>query len=217
MIVMIGSEKGGTGKTTLATNLAAMRAREGRDVLLLDTDVQGSATYWCRVRDDAGTEPSIFCTQIFGRLDGEVTKLARKFDDIVIDSGGRDSEELRSGLLVAERVYVPMAPSQFDLWSLTSMATMVRKAGTLNPEMRAKIVINRASTNPSVTETEEAREAMAELEGLGLSDTLIRDRIAFRRATREGLGVVEMRGKDAKAASEITDLHREVFRDGKKR
>lgn len=214
MIVMIGSEKGGTGKTTLATNLAAMRAGEGGDVLLLDTDVQGSATYWCRVRDDAGIQPSIFCTQIFGRLDGEATKLARKFDDIVIDSGGRDSEELRSALLVADRVVVPMAPSQFDLWSLASMAAMVRKAATLNPGMRARIVINRASTNPSVTETEEAREALSELDGLSLSDTLIRDRIAFRRATREGLGVVEMRAKDAKAAAEITDLYREVFRDG---
>jgi chromosome partitioning protein len=110
-----------------------------------------------------------------------------------------------------------MAPSQFDLWSLASMAAMVRKAGTLNPEMRARIVINRASTNPSVTETEEAREALAELDGLALSPTLVRDRIAFRRATREGLGVAEMKGKDAKAVSEITDLYREVFRDGKKR
>ena len=46
MIVLIGGEKGGTGKTTIATNLAALRAMAGRDVLLVDTDPQGSASYW---------------------------------------------------------------------------------------------------------------------------------------------------------------------------
>ncbi len=54
MVILIGGEKGGTGKTTIATNLAALRALAGHDVLLVDTDSQGSASYWASSRDEAG-------------------------------------------------------------------------------------------------------------------------------------------------------------------
>ena len=56
-IILIGGEKGGTGKTTLAVNIAAARARDGHDVLLVDTDPQGSASYWAAAREEAGIEP----------------------------------------------------------------------------------------------------------------------------------------------------------------
>ena len=67
MIVLIGGEKGGTGKTTIATNLAAMRALAGRDVLLIDTDPQGSANYWAQSRDEEGITPRVACIQKFGK------------------------------------------------------------------------------------------------------------------------------------------------------
>ena len=76
MIVLIGGEKGGTGKTTIATNLAALRALAGRDVLLVDTDPQGSASYWASSRDEDGIKPRVACIQKFGKgLQGEVQDL----------------------------------------------------------------------------------------------------------------------------------------------
>lgn len=211
MIVLIGSEKGGTGKTTLATNLAAMRAVEGGDVMLLDADSQGSATYWNQARDEAEIQPAVFCAQKFGRLDREVDKLAGKFDHLIIDAGGRDSEELRSAMLVAERFYIPILPSQFDLWTLNPMITLLGKAMTLNPALKPFIVFNRVSTNPTVTETEEASEILAEIQELALSTALIRDRIAFRKAVREGRSVTEIKSRDPKAVSEITTLYQEIY------
>ena len=102
-IILIGGEKGGTGKTTLAVNLAALRALQGRDVLLIDTDVQASASYWAQSRDEAQTRPRIACIQKFGKgLPTEVRDLARRYQDLIIDAGGRDSVELRSSLVVAE-------------------------------------------------------------------------------------------------------------------
>ena len=59
MVILIGGEKGGTGKTTLATNLAALRAQSGKDVLLLDTDVQASASYWAQIRDERDITPRV--------------------------------------------------------------------------------------------------------------------------------------------------------------
>ena len=67
MVILIGGEKGGTGKTTIATNLAALRALAGHDVLLVDTDSQGSASYWASSRDEAGIKPRVACIQKFGK------------------------------------------------------------------------------------------------------------------------------------------------------
>ena len=73
MVILIGGEKGGTGKTTIATNLAALRALAWHDVLLVDTDSQGSASYWASSRDEAGIKPRVACIQKFGKgLQGEV-------------------------------------------------------------------------------------------------------------------------------------------------
>ena len=211
MIVLIGAEKGGTGKTTIATNLAAMRAKEGRDVLLFDTDTQGSATYWNRLRDESKIAPVIFCAQNFGRVDNEVAKLSKKFDDIIIDAGGRDSEELRSSLLVADCIYIPLQPSQFDVWTISSMSNMIKSTLILNPKIKAHVLLNRASTNPSVSEVNEAKEILEDVDELNFSQSIIRDRIAFRKAARDGIAITEMKPADKKAVSEIKSLYQEIY------
>lgn len=211
-IILIGGEKGGTGKTTLAVNLAALRALQGRDVLLIDTDVQASASYWAQSRDEAQTRPRIACIQKFGKgLPTEVRDLARRYQDLIIDAGGRDSVELRSSLVVAERVFIPIQPSQFDIWTLGRMDDLVRTAQGFNAELRASVVISRASTNPSVNEAAEARTLLADFEHLRLANAIIRDRIAYRKAARDGLSVDELKPSDPKAIEEMQALFREVF------
>ena len=211
-IILIGGEKGGTGKTTLAVNLAALRALQGRDVLLIDTDVQASASYWAQSRDEAQTRPRIACIQKFGKgLPTEVRDLARRYQDLIIDAGGWDSVELRSSLVVAERVFIPIQPSQFDIWTLGRMDDLVRTAQGFNAELRASVVISRASTNPSVNEAAEARTLLADFEHLRLANAIIRDRIAYRKAARDGLSVDELKPGDPKAIEEMRALFREVF------
>ena len=98
-ITVFGGEKGGTGKTTLATNIAAMLALRGKDVLLLDTDRQGTASFWATVREEEKIEPRVACVQKFGKgLPAQVRDLAERYDEIIIDAGGRDSMELRYAL-----------------------------------------------------------------------------------------------------------------------
>ena len=132
---------------------------------------------------------------------------------MIIDAGGRDSVELRGALVVAEQVFVPLQASQFDVWTLDRMDELVAQAQGINEGLRAFVVINRASPNPVVSEAQEAREFLTEFAHLGLVETLIRDRIAYRKAAREGLTVIELPQHDPKAAVEIQQLYTEVFGD----
>ncbi len=212
MIILIGGEKGGTGKTTIATNLSAMRALDGRDVLLIDTDPQGSANYWAQSRDDVSITPRVACIQKFGKgLPKEVQDLSGRYDDIIIDAGGRDSIELRSALVVVEKVFIPIQPSQFDIWTLNQMDELVETAKGFNPDIQANVIISRSSTNPSVHESEETGKLLDDFSNLGLANVTIRDRIAYRKAAKDGLAVIELKPKDQKAISEMNDLYKEVF------
>lgn len=212
MILLIGGEKGGTGKTTLSTNLAAVRAAAGRDVILVDTDPQGSASFWAAVRDESDA-PRVACVRLQGKgIAAQLRDLAARYQDVIVDAGGRDSVELRAAMTAAQRMIIPIQASQFDTWTLEGMAQLVEQASAINPELTAGCVINRASTNPRVSEADEARELIAEYDGLSLLPVLIRDRKSYRDAARDGLSVVEL-GGDSKAADEIQQLYREVYHD----
>ncbi len=212
-VVLFGGEKGGTGKTTLATNMAAMLALQGKDVLLLDTDRQGTASFWATVREETEVEPRVACVQKFGKgLATQILDLAERYEEVIIDAGGRDSMELRYALGVCDRAYLPIQPFQFDIWTIRQMDDLVDMAGAINGNLQASIVLNRVSTNPSVKEDQETREFFRE-EGfinLTLLACVLRDRIAFRKSARDGLSVVEWK-RDRKAASEMNQLFCEVY------
>ncbi|WP_136806063.1 AAA family ATPase [Desulfosediminicola flagellatus] len=214
-ITVFGGEKGGTGKTTLATNIASMLAMEGKDVLLLDTDRQGTASFWATVREEDEVEPRVSCVQKFGKgLAAQVQDLAERYDEIIIDAGGRDSLELRYALGVADQVYIPVQPFQFDIWTIRQMDTLVEMAKTFNEALVANIVLNRVSTNPVVREDRDTREFILQenFENLGLTNSMVYDRIAFRKAARDGISVMEYR-RDKKAINEMNGLYEEIYGD----
>lgn len=212
MIVAIVNEKGGVGKSALAVNLAAGRAQAGRDVLLVDTDPQGSSMAWSGERDAAKVTPRVAAIAKSGKgLQAEIVDLARRYQDIIIDTGGRDSPETRSALISAQLVVVPAQPSQADLWSLEKLAALVDAARGFNPNLRAMVVITRASTNLGVQDTDAAREFVSTVKSVELAKSVIRDRMVWRRSFADGLSVSEYRPLDDRAAAEIDALIKEVF------
>lgn len=212
MIVLVGGEKGGTGKTTIATNLAVLAAAAGRDVLLLDTDPQGTSSMWAEVRDESGRQPRIPCVKKHGdKVHIEARAMADRYSDIIIDAGGRDSRELRAAMLAADLMLMPIQASQFDAWTLDPAAELVATARIYNEPLVVLVVINKASPLPQVAEAAQARAFLAEFEGLEACSAPIRDRIAFRHAAKEGVAVTELGKRDRKAVAEIEALFREVF------
>lgn len=214
MIILIGGEKGGPGKTTIATNLAAMRTKKSNDLLLIDTDKQPTASYWCSLREDRQVEPRVASVQKFDKaVRTETLELKTKYEDIIIDAGGRDSPELRSALLVAEKAIFPLRPSQFDLWTLGRMNTLVETAKEFNEGLQAFIIINQASPNPAVKEVEEAKELIREFANLKLLKVHLCERIAYRRAAIQGMAVTEYKPEDNKAIEEMVNLYEEIFNE----
>lgn len=213
MIILVGGEKGGSGKTTIATNLVAMLSKKGRDALLLDTDTQGSASFWSAARSENASAAKVTTIQKHGRtVAQEVQALAPKFQDIVIDSGGRDSAELRSAMLAADIILVPSRPSMYDIHSLSLMNSLVANSRTYNPDLQAFVVVNGAPTNPSSSDVKEMREVVADFENLKCIDAVLRDRVVYRRSAARGLSVVEFEPRDEKAVAELEALYKEVFK-----
>jgi chromosome partitioning protein len=125
--------------------------------------------------------------------------------------GAGDSIELRAALVVADRAYVPIQASQFDVWTLDQMDGLVSQAQSMNPDLKAYVVINRASPNPMVEESKDARELLDEFENLELMKVVIRDRIVYRKAARYGMAISEMPKRDTKACAEIDLLYQEIY------
>lgn len=212
MILAIVGEKGGTGKSTAAINLAQIRATQGHDVLLLDTDPQGSSSSWSTIRDDSEHLPKVPCLQKTGKgVLKEVQNLKPRYEDIIIDAGGRDSAEMRAALCIADKAYIPVQPTQFDVETLFKVQELVEQAKIMNPSLEAFVFINRASTNIRVGKTSQAKEVIEsdDLSDLCLSKVIIHERIAFQNAVELGQGVCEL--GSSKATEEIIKLYKETF------
>lgn len=210
MIVLIAGIKGGTGKSTLATNLAAYLAGRREDVLLLDVDPQATAYRWATRRQQQHPDaPKVHTAQASGRVYDVLRDLAGRYSHIVIDSGGHASDAMKSAMLGAQTVYAPLRPSQADLETVGELVDIIRDVKALNPDLMARALLSLAPTNPSVNEAQEAKEALQDIPDLALSRCVIRDRKVYRDALLEGVGVVEMTAN--KATAEIQLLAQEVF------
>lgn len=215
MIVVVSSEKGGTGKTTIATNLAIIRTQKCADVFFVDSDTQKSATDFFAVRNELCHEPSPCCAGIFGQgTYEEIRKMSQKFDDVIVDVGGRDTTTLRKALLIADKVIVPFIPSQLDVWGLDRMDEIIGEAQIHNESLKAICVMNRVDTNPKITFRSEAESIALELKNIKFTGITIGNRVSYRRSVAEGISVTELKSKkDDKAVSEIMKLYNEVFED----
>jgi chromosome partitioning protein len=205
MILAVGNIKGGVGKTTLAVNLAIARAQAGRDVLLVDGDEQRTAITFTDLRTEHMGIPGYTAVSLQGAaLRTNVRQLASKYDDMIIDVGGRDTGSLRAALTVAQTLLIPVQPRSFDIWAVDHMAALVKEAREINSELRATLVLNAADTHGR--DNDEAAAALREVEGLELLPVLLRRRKAFPNAAASGRAVIEQKPKDAKAVSEFQAL-----------
>lgn len=213
MIITVGNTKGGVGKTTLALNLAIARAIAGRDVWLIDGDRQGTAQMAISIRADAGCSPGIACATYSDgpTLRSQVQQQVSKFDDIIIDAGGRDSTALRAALVLSDVLLVPFNPRSFDVWALNDIAALVDDVRSVRDGLRAVAILNCADPGESSTDNAEAAAAVADVPQFEYLDTPIRRRKSFANAAGQGLSVLELKPVDKKATEELKALVKALF------
>ena len=149
MIICVGGTKGGTGKSTVATNLAVMLATSGRDVLLVDADEQGTSTDFTNMRNTNRPDGAGYtCISLTGRaVVTEIRRLTPKYQDVVIDVGGGNVNSQRGALAVCDLYLVPLAPRSFDVWTLDKVAGLIDEARINNPDFRSCAFLNRADAS----------------------------------------------------------------------
>jgi len=209
MIVLIGSRKGGCGKSTIAVNLVAELARRGHDVVLVDADRQATAANWGHDRHEQQDLFRVPCVQEYGNISRTLLDLDDRHAYVVVDAAGQDSEELRTGMGVADLLIVPLRPSQPDLDTLAHLNEVVTRAQDLNDKLVVRSLLTMVPTNPYVREVTQSLDYLQEYPSLAPLTTVIRDRKVYRDAMAEGRGVGEMR--NVKARQEIHQLTKELF------
>ncbi len=212
-VIVFGSQKGGTGKSTAATNIAVALAHAGHDVLILDADPQHTASRWAARRNElAPDRPIVHCVQKHGEsLISAIKDLTKRYQTILVDTGGHDGVEFRSAVMMANRVVVPSRPSQADIETLCHVDEVVAQARSMRSDNGpiAQAMLSIVPTHPQGREFLDAAQFIREHTGFTVFDAMMRDRKVYRDAMIEGLGAIEM--DNSHAVDEITALVREVM------
>lgn len=208
MILVVGGTKGGSGKSLLAVNLTVLLALDNRDVLLIDADDQGSATDFTRQRNEAMEGNAGYtAVQLTGAdVATQTRRLAPKYDDVVIDVGGRDTTSQRAALAVANILLIPFPPRSVDLWTGEMVTGLIDDARPFNPDLRAYAIINKGFSRGS-DNSDAAEMLQQQSEHWTYLDTPIGDRKAYSDAFGAGQAVTEYSPRNVKAISEMRLLH----------
>jgi len=205
MITVIGSLKGGSGKSTVTFNLAIWLTMARLDVRVLDLDPQATLRDVAEIRDEEGYKPVI---PVKGKKFLDPSKL-EKADEVLIDVGTAGLEEMKQAIRIADRVLVPVPPSQADIWSTQRFIQFAQSLG-VGEALEIIGFINRGDTHHAVRETDEAAAALVSLPGIQFVKPRLSQRTIFRRSFSEGLAVFELNAK-SKATAEFNALCAELY------
>jgi chromosome partitioning protein len=209
-VIAVVMQKGGVGKTTIATNLAGAAAHRGHRVRLFDANpTQGSAYGWSKMRPEGDSLTAV-------RVDGDFRKAVLadipNYDHIIIDTPPDLNMETRTAMAVADVIVVPIRIGQYDIWSVSQTAKVVDDLKILRP-LRAIAFVN-AVPHYIKAELDEALGTIRDFPDTFEPGPTLIDRGGFRRTAKLGLAVTELPSdfRDLKATDEFETLYEQVFR-----
>lgn len=214
MIISIANIKGGSGKSTLAVNIANFLGKNYK-VLVIDSDPQESINVFANIRVNKELKPVFYNIEKTGEsLKNTILENKKYYDFIIVDTGGRDSKELRIAMLQANLLLIPTLPSQFDLIVMIEMLEIVKTCQDYNEDLVTYFVLNKVTTNPFLineainSSKEFIEEELKETKNIYLANNFISERLIYKKSISQGLSIFE--NTDGKAIQEFKNLLNEI-------
>lgn len=203
MITVIANLKGGSGKSTVTFNLGLWLQMKGQPVVAYDLDPQQTLTDVAEVRREEGCTPPLQVNQPRDSLVDDM-KYHPQQTQVLVDVGASNMDAMKQALSIADRIIIPVPPSQPDVWATQRFLDIVNKLdGSNNPEMR--VFVNRADTHRAIKESDETEEVLDQLPGVELIPQRLYQRTVYRRSLSEGMSIFEI-SKRSKAVDEFNRL-----------
>jgi len=210
-MILVGGEKGGSGKSCLAQNLAVYFARDKKAiVLMVDCDPQRTTSDWIQARNSDPSLPAINCIQLYGKIRNDLLSLTQHYDYVIVDCGGQDNLALRAAMSVAEHVIIPLRPKRRDLKTVPHMEDMLSTCKMVNPKMLASFVITQCPSLPNQAKRILEAKDVCHSYGINVLNAVTFNRNVYDDSEEQGSSVLEI-DPQGKAALEMTAIAEELL------
>jgi len=211
MMILVGGEKGGSGKSCLAQNLAVFFARNKKAiVLMVDCDPQRTTSDWIQARNSDPSLPAINCIQLYGKIRNDLLSLGQHYDYVIVDCGGQDNLALRAAMSVADHVVIPLRPKRRDLKTVPHMEDMLSTCKMVNPKMIASFVIAQCPSLPNQAKRILEAKDVCRSYGINVLNAVTYNRNIYDDSEEQGSSVIEI-DPDGKAATEMIAIAEELM------
>jgi chromosome partitioning protein len=205
-IIALLNEKGGTGKSTIASNLATALHRQGKRVVLVDADPQGTARDWRAASPEGLDLPPVVGIDRAATLSNSLKSLSADF--AVIDAPAKAGDMAASIVSASHLALIVIQPSGADVWASAAAVRLIQAKRNIGGSVDAAFLVNRASGNTKLAKL--IKEGEWNEYGLDQMEATIGNRIAFAQAMTDGLSVFDLPDLTARAEIEavITELEK---------
>ena len=185
-VLALLNQKGGVGKTTLATNVATALAQQGKKVILIDADQQGSALDWSAARKGELLFPVVGLPK--DTLHREMIALADPYDWVIIDGPPRVYNVAKSAIAASDMVVIPVQPSPYDVWAAKEIVDLIAEVQIIKADLKAVFAVNRKIVGTAIGR--DVVEALTSYQ-MPVLATFISQRVGFAETAAAGQTVLE--------------------------
>lgn len=208
-VIAVSSGKGGSGKTTTALHLSYLISKAGKSVLLVDADPQGSSLGWAASRDESDALIFTVVSMPTKTIHRDLPALAAKYDYVVIDSPPREGAIAKSAIISSDLVLMPVSPSSFDLWSVSTTIESIIEAQMIKPQIKAIVLVSKALNRTKITS--DIKNALNDVEGAVILKATIGQRVIYAESA-SGYTAFELDGAlHSKHTLEWRNVERELL------